>query len=110
MAKLKYIGTSHFRELLAEDLAKVGVEIEGALVFARGEATEVADDIAEGIHKLLGDEFQKVRKDTKEAVRDLTVDEPAPPQVQDVPPATDWVSRVQQPVDADTANQPEATI
>ena len=108
MALIKYTGLSHFRELLAEDLAKVGVEIEEALVFARHEVTDVSDKIAEAIHKLVGDEFEEVEGDTEEPVRDLTVEDPAEPRVQDAPLTGDWVTRVQQPVDADTTNQPEA--
>lgn len=74
MAHLKYIGGSHFRQLFPADLSKVGVEIEQALTFARHEVVKVRDDLAEAIHKLVGDEFEKVDGDIKGEVRDLEKD------------------------------------
>lgn len=110
MPKVKYTGFSHFRELLAEDFAKVGVEVKEALVFARHEVTEVTDEIAEAIQKLVGDEFEKVRKDTKAEVRDLTAEEPAPPQVQGADaPTTQWVTKVEEPITDTTTDQPSTT-
>lgn len=67
MATIKYTGFSHFRELLAEDFKKLGVEGQKALTFARHEATEVKDDVAEALLQVLGDEFEKVKEDTKAA-------------------------------------------
>lgn len=110
MAFLKYTGLSHFRELLAEDLAKAGVEVKQALVFARHEVTEVTDEVAKAITQLVGDEFEKVRKDTKEAVRDLTVDDPVEPQVQGQPPMTDRPNPDSAPAGNQVANEPAPPV
>lgn len=110
MAKIKYTGLSHFRELLAEDFAKVGVEVKEALIFARHEVTEVSDEVADAITKLVGDEFEKVRKDTKSAVRDLTVDDPAEPQVQGPPVMTDRPNPDSAPAGNQVANEPAPPV
>lgn len=67
MAFIKYKGFSHFRELVEEDFKKLGVEGQKALTWARGEVKEVEDDVADVLHKLLGDEFTKVKKDAQAA-------------------------------------------
>lgn len=67
MALIKYTGLSHFRELMAEDFAKLGVETRKALTWARGEIKEVEDDVADVLHKLLSAEFTKVEEDVKSA-------------------------------------------
>lgn len=67
MALIKYIGLSHFRELMAEDFAKLGVEGQKALTWARAEIKEVEDDVADALHKILGTEFTKVEEDVKSA-------------------------------------------
>lgn len=46
MARIKYVGTSDFRELAAEDLAKAGVEGFRKTSFARGEYVEVSEEVA----------------------------------------------------------------
>jgi hypothetical protein len=106
MALLKYVGTSHFRELLAEDFAKVGVEVKAAIVFGRNEATKVSDEVADAIHKLVGDEFEQVSEDVKAEIRDP---EKTPPTAQVPVPLTDGVnpSEVDNPVNSPTASQVE---
>lgn len=74
MALIKYTGLSHYRQLLKSDLAKAGVEVEAALTFARHEIVEVADDVAEAIHNLVGEEFEKVEGDVKGEVRNAQED------------------------------------
>lgn len=75
MAVLKYIGGSHFRELLKEDFAKVGVEVEDKIVFARHELVKVSNEVADAIHQLVDDEFEEVKEDVKdELVRDAAED------------------------------------
>lgn len=110
MALLKYTGLAHLRELLPDDFAKVGVEVKQALIFARDEVTEVADDVAEALTKLVGDEFTKVRKDTKAAVRDLTVDDPEPPTMQGQPPMTDRPNPDSSPAGNQVANAPAPPV
>lgn len=106
MALIKYKGLSHYRELLADDFKKVGVEVKEALVFARHEVTEVADDVADAVLKLVGDEFEKVRKDTKAAIRNLTTENPEPPQVQGQPQMTDRAEPASSPAGNQVANSP----
>lgn len=115
MALIKYTGLSHYRQLLASDLKKAGVEVDKAMTFARHEIVEVADDVAEAIHQLVGDEFEKVEGDVnKELVRNAD-ENPQPANVVPgsyVPPATvepaatdapndatqqDWVTKEQAP-------------
>lgn len=64
-AKIKYVGFSHFRELLEKDFARLGVEGQEALSFARHEVVEVSDDVAKVLVETLGDEFEKVEEDVK---------------------------------------------
>lgn len=54
--KATYTGLSHFRELLAADFKKFGVEAERHL-FKRGEALVVTEDVAKMIAGNLPDEF-----------------------------------------------------
>jgi hypothetical protein len=73
MAQIKYIGTAHFRELLVEDFKKVGVEVDSMISFARHEVVKVTDEVADAIHKLVGDEFEGVKDDVdEELVRDAS--------------------------------------
>lgn len=110
MALLKYTGLSHYRELLKSDFAKVGVEVKQALTFARHEVVEVADDVADAIHQLVGDEFEKVEGDVQaEAVRNAAED----PQPTSAVPGTfipqvtesDDTSDVAQPMPAPTPSE-----
>lgn len=90
MALIKYTGTSHFRQLLVEDFAKVGVEVKDAITFGRHEVTKVTKQVADAIQKLVGDEFEQVSEDVKaEEVRDPAKTE-ATPQVPE--PLTDGVN------------------
>jgi hypothetical protein len=75
MARRKYTGLSHYRQLLKSDFAKVGVQVEQAITFARHEIVEVADEVAAAIHKLVGDEFEKIQDDVDaELVRNAAED------------------------------------
>lgn len=65
--KIKYTGLSHFRELLEKDFKKLGVEGQEALVFARHEVVEVSNETADALLEVLGDEFEKVKEDVKQA-------------------------------------------
>lgn len=94
MPLIKYIGTAHFRELLVDDFKKVGVEVESMLTFARHEAVKVSDEVADAIHKLVGDEFEEVKDDVdQELVRDASTEPAAdtttPPPVVEAPTQTD---------------------
>lgn len=109
MALIKYTGLAHFRELLPEDFKKVGVEVEEAITFARHEVTEVADDIADAVQKLVSNEFTKVRKDTKAEIRDLTSDNPPEPKVQGKTPMTDRAEPAASPAGNQVANAPAPT-
>jgi hypothetical protein len=116
MALLKYIGSSHYRELFKSDFAKAGVEVEKAITFARHEIVEVADDVAEAIHNLVGDEFEKVEDDVdKELVRNAAED-PQPTSAVPgtfIPQATepDETSDVVQPMPAPTpSEQPPSEV
>jgi hypothetical protein len=68
--KIKYTGFSHFRELFQKDFEKLGVKGQEALIFARHEVVEVEDDTADALMEFLGDEFEKVKADTKKAKAD----------------------------------------
>lgn len=86
MPLIKYVGTAHFRELLVEDFKKAGVAVDGMITFARHEVTKVTDEVADAIHKLVGDEFEEVEDDVEEElVRDTattpTADTSTPPPV-----------------------------
>lgn len=73
MAHIKYTGTSHFRELLAADFKRLGVEGQKKTVWARGEVLEVPDEVAEVLIDSLGDEFDLVDDDeTDEAPEPMT--------------------------------------
>ena len=69
MATVKYTGFSHFRELLQEDFEKLGVKGQESLTWARNEVKEVSTEVADALHKLLGDEFTKVESDAKSALK-----------------------------------------
>lgn len=60
MARIRYTGGSHYRELSTADLQKFGVEGFEDTTWARGEATEVEQDIADALLLFLGDEFEEV--------------------------------------------------
>lgn len=49
MALIKYTGRAHVRSLAAADLKQHGVEGFSKTNFARGQATEVSDEVAEAI-------------------------------------------------------------
>lgn len=108
MPFVKYTGLAHLRELMPSDFKKVGVEVKEAMVFARHEVTQVTEDVAEAIHKLVGDEFAKVRKDTKAEIRDLTSDDPADPKVQTPPPMTDRPEPASSPAGNQVTGTPTA--
>lgn len=76
---VKYVGGSHFRELLEGDFKKLGVEGQKALTFAKHEVTQVEDDVADALEKFLGDEFVKVKADSGTLVKDLTDSAPEQP-------------------------------
>lgn len=61
---LKYIGTAHFRELLEDDLEKLGAMGHNALMFAKDEVTEVAHEVYEAIMTNLADEFEAIENFT----------------------------------------------
>lgn len=63
MPHIKYTGLSHFRELAAADFKRLGVEGQKKLTWARDEVLEVSNEVADKLQELLGDEFEKVRKD-----------------------------------------------
>lgn len=86
MAKIKYIGLSHFRELAAADFKKLGVEGQKFISFARHEATEVSDDVADALLGLLGDEFQKVKEDVAKASKSSTSSTEPPEDTQSTNP------------------------
>lgn len=67
MALIKYTGLAHFRELAAADFKKLEVEGQKALTWARGEVKEVSDEVADALHELLSDEFEKVKEDFQAA-------------------------------------------
>lgn len=77
--QIKYTGLAHFRELMAADFKKLGVEGQKALTFARHEATEVEDDVADVLLKELGDEFERVKADTAKATKSSTKTTDTPP-------------------------------
>lgn len=110
MAVLKYIGGSHFRELLKEDFAKVGVEVENKIVFARHELVKVSNEVADAIHQLVGDEFEEVKEDVKdELVRDAAED-PQPANVTAgsfVPQAAAPTAATDAPADEETPTPSE---
>jgi uncharacterized protein with gpF-like domain len=101
MAVLKYIGGSHFRELLKEDFAKVGVEVEEGITFARHELVKVSDEVADAIHQLVDDEFEEVKEDVKdEMVRDAAED----PQPANVTAGSYVPQRTVEPATTDAPN------
>lgn len=104
MAFLKYIGGSHFRTLLKEDFAKVEVQVEEALTFARHEVVKVSTEVADAIHQLVGDEFEEVKEDVNEELARDAEKDPNPTNVVPgayVPPATVPVATTDAPNDAD---------
>lgn len=77
MPFIKYIGTAHFRELLVEDFKKAGVAVDEMITFAKHEVTKVTDEVADAIHKLVGDEFEEVQDDVEEELVRDTSETPA---------------------------------
>jgi hypothetical protein len=64
--KVIYNGPSHFRELGAVDLKKVGVEGFRATSFPRGEEVEVDETVAKGLEELVPGEFTVVKEEPKQ--------------------------------------------
>ena len=62
--KVKYTGTSDFRELGAADFKKAGIENQKKIVFAQGEVTEVDDEVGKALIANEGlfqyDDFEEV--------------------------------------------------
>lgn len=101
MPLIKYVGLAHFRELLTADFKKAGVEGQKMLTFARHEAVKVTDEVADAIHKLVGDEFEEVQDDVEAEIARDTSEQPAPAD-------TTTVTVVAAPVPAQE-DEPEAT-
>lgn len=57
MPSIKYVGTSDFRVLSAEDAKRAGVEGFVKTTWARNEAKEVSAGVATWLTRSLGDEF-----------------------------------------------------
>lgn len=81
---LKYVGTAHFRELLAEDFKKLGDLAHEAITFARDEVMEVRREVGTLILGNLADEFVQVEADTKTEVAKVASEITAVPAIKTV--------------------------